>query len=460
MAVLILSLFAQVICMDLGKGLRAALSKLAGKKLVDEAAVKEFLRDIQRVLIANDVPVKLVFELSRRIEKKVLGAEAVPGLSMREQVVKAVYDELVSLLGEKHEPNLKPRKILLLGLYGCGKTTTCAKLALFYKKRGLSAALVCADSDRPAAYEQLQQLSAKCGAAFYGVEGEKDARKILQKCLPQAKEDIVIVDSAGRSAFDEGLVGQLKAIADELKPEEKILVMPADIGQTAGRQAEQFHLAIGLTGVIITKMDGSGKGGGALAACNAAKVPVLYIGRGEKLQDFEAFDSKKFVGRLLGFPDFEALMEKIKEASAEAEIKEQEIQKLTLGAFYSQLKAARKMGPLSSIFGMMGMHDLPPEMMKTSEEKLKKYEAIISSMTKYERDNAEVLRKEKGRIERVAKGSGCKAEEVRELLSQFEKVANLVDGFRKNRGLRKKLEKMALKSGLDINKLQGLLGGS
>ncbi|VVB57623.1 Signal recognition particle 54 kDa protein [uncultured archaeon] len=445
--------------MDLGKGLREALAKLSGKALVDEAAVKEFLRDIQRVLIANDVPVKLVFELSKRIEKKVLGEEQAAGLNLREQVARSIYDELVALLGEKYEPSLKPRRVVLLGLYGSGKTTTCGKIAQFYKKRGLSVALVCADTDRPAAYAQLQQLSAKCGASFHGMENEKDVKKILQTHLPLIKEDIVIVDSAGRSGFDEELVRQLQTIVTEVQPQEKILVMSADIGQTAGRQAEQFHQAVGLTGVIITKLDGSGKGGGALAACHAAKVPVLYIGRGEKLEDLESFDSKKFVGRLLGFPDFEALMDKIKEAGIQAELKEQEMDKLTLGAFYSQLKAARKMGPLSSVFGMMGMNDLPADMMKTSEDKLKKFEAIIGSMTQHERDNAEVLRKQKGRIERIAKGAGVKPEDVRELLSQFEKVANLMNGFKKNRGLRKKLEKMMGKSGMDMNKLQGMMGG-
>ncbi len=445
--------------MDLGKGLRTALAKLTGKTLVDEAAVREFLRDIQRVLISSDVPVKLVFELSKRIEKKVLGEEKAAGLNLREQVVRAVYDELVALLGEKYEPSLKPRRILLLGLYGSGKTTTCGKLAAFYKKRGLSVALVCADTDRPAAYAQLQQLAAKCGAPFYGIEGEKDVGKIISTHLARIKEDIIIVDSAGRSGFDDELVKQLQTISKLVEPQEKILVMSADIGQVAGRQAEQFHTAVGLTGVIISKLDGSGKGGGALAACHAASVPVLFTGLGEKLEDLESFDSKKFVGRLLGFPDFEALMDKIKSVADVEKLQEQGMEKLTLGAFYAQLKAARKMGPLSSVFGMMGMTDLPADAMKVSEQKLKKYEAMISSMTPAERDDAALLKKQKGRIERVAKGSGCKPEEVRELLTQFEKMANLMDGFKKNRGLRKKLERMLGKSGMDMGKLQGMMGG-
>lgn len=473
--------------MDLGRGLRQALAKLTGATLVDEKAVREFLREIQRVLIANDVAVKLVFELTRRIEARALDAKLPPGLSVREHVVRTVYDELVALLGDRYEPPLKPRKLLLLGLYGSGKTTTCGKLAAFYKSRGLSVALVCCDVDRPAAYEQLRQLSAKTGAVFYGTEGEKDVRTILRTHLPKAKEDLVIVDSAGRSAFDGELVRQLQTISDELKSDERILVISGDIGQVAGRQAAQFHEAVGLTGVILTKMDGSGKGGGALAACHAASapsagvraagpadggnagpgaagggpggIPVLFIGTGEKMDALEPFDSKKFVGRLLGFPDFEALMQKIQKVAAEEKLQEEGFEKLTLGAFYQQLKAARKMGPLSSVMGMMGAADLPPEMLKTSEGKLKKYEAIIASMTPAEREDARLLRKHKSRIERVANGAGCRPDEVRELLTQFEKMASMVDGLKKNRGVRKKLEKMLQGRGMDLSKLQGMMGG-
>lgn len=462
--------------MDLGRGLRTALAKLTGAALVDEKAVKEFLREIQRLLISNDVQVKLVFELTKRIESRALDSKQAPGLSVREHVVRTVYDELVALLGDKYEPSLKPRKILLLGLYGSGKTTTCGKMAHFYKSRGLSVALISCDVDRPAAFEQLHQLAKQTGAEFYGTAGEKDVRKILHTHLPKVKEDIVIIDSAGRSAFDEKLVEQLKVISAEVKPEEKVLVISADIGQVAGRQAEEFHSAVGLTGVVLTKMDGSGKGGGALAACKAAGqtragekaspgavggsggIPVLFIGVGEKMDALEAFDSKKFVGRLLGFPDLEALMEKVQKAAAEEKLEAEGFEKLTLGAFYSQLKAARKMGPLSSVFGMMGMADLPSDAVKVSEEKLKKYEAIISSMTKAERDDASLLRKSKPRLERVARGAGCKPEEVRDLLTQFERVAGMMEGFKKNRGMRKKLEKMLGKSGMDPSKLQGMMG--
>ncbi len=444
--------------MDLGKGLRQALAKITGAALVDEKSVKELSRELQRVLISNDVNVKLVFELTKRIEGKALDKNLAKGISVREHVVQIVYDELVALMGEKYEPNLKPRKLLLLGLYGSGKTTTCGKLAAFYKKRGLSVALVSCDADRPAAFAQLQQLSKQTGAEFYGIDGEKDVKKILASQLPKIKEDLVIVDSAGRSGFDELLVAQLKEIVSGFSPDEKILVMSADIGQVAGRQAQQFHEAVGLTGVILTKLDGSGKGGGALSACRTSGAKVLFAGMGEKMEDLSPFDSKKFVGRLLGFPDLEALLEKVRTVAEEQKMSDEMPAKMTLDVFYQQLKAAKKMGPLSSVFGMMGMNDLPADAMKTSEGKLKKYEAIIGSMTKYERENAEVIKKQKGRMERIAKGSGSKSEDVRELLTQFERISSMMDGFKKNRGMRKKLERMMGKAGVDFGKLEKGMG--
>lgn len=444
--------------MDLGQGLRDAFRKLTGKGLVDQTAVKEFLRQIQRVLIANDVPVKLVFSLTKNIEKKVLSDDMPKGLSLKEQVVRVVYDEMTALMGEKYEPSLQKRKILLLGLYGSGKTTTAGKLGAYYKSRGLSVGTIAADTDRPAAYEQLEQLSKKSGATFYGTKGEKEVAKILGAHLKTANEDLVIVDSAGRSAFDEQLVAQLKTINDILKPDEKILVMSADIGQTAPRQAKQFHEAIGLTGVILTKMDGSGKGGGALAACHEAGVKILYIGTGEKLEDIKPFDSAKFVGNLLGFADFETLISKIQTIAKEEQLDTEEIEELNLESFYKQMKAAKKMGPLDSVLGMMGVHDLPKDALRTSEERLKKFEAIISSMNKKERKDAQLFKKQKSRIARVAVGAGTTEKDVRELLSQFEKISGLVGGVKKNRGMRKKLEKFMKGKNINMDQLGSMMG--
>jgi signal recognition particle subunit SRP54 len=429
--------------MDLGAGLRKALARITGAAIVDEKAVAELVKELQRVLISNDVNVKLVFDLSKRIQERALKEKPAGGIGAREHVVKVVYDELVSLMGERYEPKLGKQKVLLLGLFGSGKTTSTAKLAKFYRDRGLSVGLICCDTYRPAAYEQVEQLAAKTGVPFYGIKGERDVKKIVRNGLEQFREkDVVIVDSSGRDAFDEELVKELKEINEALKPEEKLLVVSADIGQVARRQAEEFNKAVGITGVLVTKMDGSGKGGGALSSVAASGAKVAFIGTGEKLEDFEVFDAKKFVGRLLGFPDLEALLEKVSKAGLEEVDAEKLLEEeLTIESFYEQLKATKKMGPLKSVFQMMGMVDLPKELMEQSEEKLKKYEVIIGSMTKQERKDVELVRKSKSRMERVAKGSGTKVEDIKELIGQFEKMKKFMNAFKKNRGLRRQVER-------------------
>jgi signal recognition particle subunit SRP54 len=431
--------------MDLGAGLRKALAKITGAAIVDEKVVAELVKELQRVLISNDVNVKLVFELSKRIQDRALKEKPAGGVGAREHVAKVVYDELVTLMGEKYEPRLEKQRILLLGLFGSGKTTSTAKLAKFYRDRGLSIGLICCDTYRPAAYEQVEQLAAKIGVPFYGIKGEKDVKKIVNGGLEHFKDkDVIIVDSSGRDAFDEELQEGLKEIKEAFKPDEKLLVVSADIGQIAKKQAEEFNKVVGITGVFVTKMDGSGKGGGALSSVAASGAKVAFIGTGEKLDDFEVFDAKKFVGRLLGFPDLEALLEKVKKAGMEQEVDAEKLlgEELTIESFYEQLKATKKLGPLKSVFQMMGMVDLPKELMEQSEEKLKKYEVIISSMTKQERKDVELVRKSKERIDRIATGSGTKPEDIKELLSQFEKMKKFLNAFKKNRGLRKQVEKM------------------
>jgi len=441
--------------MDLGRSLRAALAKFTGAPVADERAVKALCRELQRVLISSDVNVKLVFELTKKIENRALDSKLAKGLSLREHVVKVVYEELAAMMGERYEPRLKPHKILLLGLYGSGKTTTAGKLAHFYKSRGLSVGMVSCDVDRPAAYEQLEQVAKQAGAAFYGIKGEKDVRKIISEASRRWKEDIIICDSSGRSAFEAQLVEQLKEINGAFLPDEKFLVVSADIGQVAGKQAAEFHNAVGLSGVIITKMDGSGKGGGALSAVAASSAKVAFIGTGEKMDALEPFDAQKFAGRLLGFPDIGALMEKVKKIAEEEKLPEAAEEKLTLKVFYEQLRAAKKLGPLSSVFSMLGAADVPQEMVRTSEEKLKKFETIISSMTPQEREDAQLLRKQHSRIARIAKGSGTSEADVRELLAQFEKVNSMFNQLKKNRGMRKRVEKMMKGSGIDLSKMGG-----
>jgi len=441
--------------MDLGRSLRQAISKFTGAPIADEKAVKALCRELQRVLISSDVNVRLVFDLTKKIEARALDSKLAKGLSLREHVVKVVYEELAATMGSEYAPKISPHKVLLLGLYGSGKTTTAGKLAHFYKTRGLSVGVVACDVDRPAAYEQLEQVAKMSGAAFYGIKGEKDVVKILSDASAKWKEDIIIVDSSGRSAFEQPLVEQLKQINQQFSPEEKFLVISADIGQVAGRQAEQFHQAVGLSGVVITKLDGSGKGGGALSAVAASQAKVAFVGTGEKMDALEPFNATKCVGRLLGFPDLEALMEKVKKITEEEQLPAQMDDKLTLKVFYEQLKAAKKLGPLSGVFSMLGVADVPQDTVKNSEDKLKKFENIINSMTPAERDDASLLKKSRSRIERIAAGSGTSEKDVRELLSQFEKVEGMFNQFKHNRGFRKKMEKMMKGSNIDLTRMGG-----
>lgn len=439
--------------MDLGKGLRETLAKLTNRPYVDESAVKMLIKDLQRVLISSDVNVKLVFELSKRIEEKTLKTEKIAALSLKEHVMKTVFDELVALMGKGYAPRLDKHRILLCGLFGSGKTTSAGKIAYFYKSRGLSVGLVGADVDRPAAQEQLEQLAKQINVKYYTISGERSARRIVEDATGKSKEDVLIIDSAGRSAFDEKLTEELQGINDALKPDETYLVISGDVGQVAGKQAEEFNRAVKLSGVIATKMDGSGKGGGALSAVAASGTNIAFIGTGEKMDDFEIYDATRFVGRLLGVPDIAGLMEKVKKISEEHDMKKlsagAELEELTIETFYEQLKAAKKLGPLSGVFSMLGAADVPKEIVQQSEGKLKKYEAMINSMTKAEKKDASLLRKSRTRLERVAKGSGCDVKDVREFLSQFEKMHKMMNMFKKNRGFRKQMERMMQGGGME-----------
>ncbi|MEM4255548.1 MAG: signal recognition particle receptor subunit alpha [Candidatus Norongarragalinales archaeon] len=430
--------------MDLGSGIRKALAKLTGASAVDENAVRELVKDLQRVLITNDVNVKLVFQLAKAIETRALGEKPLPGLSVREHVVRVVHDELQKVLGGKFEPRLGKQKILLLGLFGSGKTTSAAKLAKFYQSKGLKVALIAADVHRPAAFDQLQQLSEQVKCGFFGVKGEKNALKITETALKEleGKYDVLILDSAGRSAFDSELAGELKSVAKAFAPDEKFLVVSADVGQVAGKQAQEFHNTVGITGVIVTKMDGSGKGGGALSSIAVTGAKVAFIGTGEKTTDFKPFDSTKFVAELVGFPDLQSLLEKLKEASDEELVQKAIAEgKMDFDSFLAQMRAMRKMGPMKQIMQMLGVYDLPEEMVNQSEEKMKDFEAAVLSMTPEERKNPDLM-KSKARQARVAKGAGLREEDVRELIKNFEKSVKMMKQFKGNKGLLKKFGKM------------------
>jgi len=307
----------------LGDSLKNTLQKITKALFVDEKLVNELVKDIQRALLQADVNVQLVFDLTKEIKEKALKTEPPKGLSKKEFLINIVYESLVDFLGgpgSKINIKKKPFKMMLVGLFGSGKTTTAGKLAAYYSKRGMKVALLQTDTWRPAAYDQLEQLAKKVNVPFFGIRGEKDPVKIFKKYETELnKHDLIIIDTAGRDALSDELTEELNRINKAVKADENLLVISGDIGQAAEKQAKSFHEACHVTGVIITKLDGTAKGGGALIACSVTKAPVKFIGLGEKIEDFEEFKPEGFVGRLLGMGDLEALLEKAKGAITEEE---------------------------------------------------------------------------------------------------------------------------------------------
>ncbi|HPC10449.1 MAG TPA: signal recognition particle receptor subunit alpha, partial [archaeon] len=308
--------------------LRDAIDKVRFSVHPDKSLIKEIIKDIQKALISSDVNIQLVLKISKEIEEKAL-EDLPPGITRKEHIVKTCYEILLKYIGGDLEGTKiklpeNPESILLCGLFGSGKTTSVGKLAKFYKKRGLNPGVICADTYRPAAYEQLQQLSTQGDFLFYGNKNEKSAKKVTLEGLDFLKNkgaNLIIVDSAGRSALDEELITELKEIYSVFKPKYCFLVISADMGQSAKEQAERFNQAIGVNGVIITKLDGSAKGGGALTACYITKSPIYFIGTGEKLDDLEIFDANRYLSRILGFGDLQSLLEKINEADIQEDMK-------------------------------------------------------------------------------------------------------------------------------------------
>lgn len=409
-----------------------AIKKVLKAPVVDEKVVKELVRDIQRALLQSDVNVKLVFELSKNIEKKILEEELPSGITRRELAVKVVYDELVTLLGgEKTQipkyPKGESTVVLLVGIQGSGKTTTASKLTWYFKKQGHSVGLVCADNFRAGAYDQLSQLSEKAGAEFYGERDNKSSVEIARNGVRKFKEkgiELILVDTAGRHKNESDLMNEMRQIAETVVPDEIMLVLDGTIGQQAMQQAEAFNQATKIGTIFLTKLDGSARGGGALSAVAATKAPIRFIGTGEGIEEVEVFSPPRFVGRLLGMGDIEALVEKVKELQATTPSKKAMSAmvsgRFTLKDLYAQMQTMRKMGPFSKILQSipgLGMN-LPKEAMDVSEERMKKWMVIMQSMTEEELTEPHII--DGSRTRRIAKGSGTSPKDLKELLDQYK----------------------------------------
>jgi signal recognition particle subunit SRP54 len=428
---------------SLGKSLNDAVKKLLRSAVVDEKAVKELVRDLQRALLQSDVNVNLVLQISQAVEKRSLEEKLPPGISRREHVIKVLYEELTRFLGE--EPGkliIEPGRthiMMLVGIQGTGKTTAAVKLARFYQKRGLRPAIICADTYRPGALEQLKQLADRVNVPVYGETAAKDVLKVVKvglRELTAQKHDLIIVDTAGRHKDEGELMSEVKKLANQIQPNEIILAIDASIGQAAMSQATAFNENTKLGSILITKLDGTAKGGGALSAVAATHAKIKFVGTGEKIDDIEQFAPSSFVGRLLGMGDVKGLVDKVREA--EIVIPEKKARaffegKFTLKDMYDQMIAVRKMGPLKKLMGMMpGGMNVPDDAMETAEKKLDSWRVIIQSMTKKEVQDPKLV--DSSRARRIARGSGTAEREVKELINQYFMMRKMMKSMKRRGG--------------------------
>jgi len=418
----------------LGEVIRKATDKIANAIFLDKNLVDSIVRDLQRALLEADVNVFLVKKLTDKIKQTALD-ERVNGIEKKEHLIKILHDELLGLLGETKKLNIqKENRIIFLGLYGAGKTTTIAKIGNYFAKRGNKVALVGLDVHRPAAKEQLKQLAEKNNLDYFIDFDEKNALKTWKKFKPKLKDyKIILIDTAGRHTLDKELVDEISVLNKEINPTESILVMPADIGQAAKKQSEEFKNILNITGVIITRMDSTAKGGGALTACAETKAPVYFITTGEKINDIDEFNQKSFLSRLLGMGDLQSLIEKIRSVTdkeKQEKIKKQlEEGKLSLNDVIEQAKSMSSLGGFEKIKSMipgLGNAKIPENLLESQQEKVAKWEHIIKSMTSKEKENPELLKKETSRISRVAKGAGVSTSEIRSLLKQYDMLNEMI----------------------------------
>ena len=431
---------------NLSTSLRETFRKITGSSYIDRNVIKEMIRDIQRALLKADVNVKLTMELSKKIEERSENEKPPAGMTPQDYILKIVYEELLGILGKASNLKIQPQTILLVGLYGQGKTTTAGKLARFFIKKGLSTGFVAADVHRPAAFEQLKTLASQTGAKFFGIKGEKNPVKIFSQSMDELKDiQVRIVDTSGRDSLDEDLLDEISKLKKAVNPDEILLVIDATIGQQAGPQANALMEATGLTGVIITKMDGTGKAGGALSAVAQTGVPVFMIGTGEHLEDFEIFNPKKFLGRLLGLGDPEALLDVVQEADISDEKAEETMTKIMSGKFnlmdmYDIWEKFAKPSLMKRLFESIPVGKMPNGAgnvldIDAAQEKIGRYTVILDSMTYKELENPEIINAKV--IKRVSRGSGTQEQDVRNLLKEFRAMKENAKLMKGNRALKK-----------------------
>ncbi len=430
---------------SLSSGVQKAVDRIRGTTLVDKKTIKEACKEIQKALLQSDADVELVFDLTESIKTRALGEDPSKGLTQKEHVINIVYDELVKFLGkDEAQIPLKKSKILLMGTFGAGKTTTAGKIARFYKNRGLKPAIIACDTYREAAYDQLKQIGKSIEVPVYGDPDEEDSAKVLKDAMEEVEEEVIIVDSSGRDALNEDMVEEINALNRILEPDERFIVIPADMGQQAGKQARRFQEELDITGVVVTKMDSTAKGGGAISACAATGATIKFIGTGEDMKDLEKYDPERFVSQLIGYGDLQGLLERVDEDQAEEQVKRMMEGEFTLEDFQDQMKQVQSMGSLDEVMGKIpgiNKSKLPDGLIDIQEEKMERFNYIIDSMTPAERKDPKLINP--SRKKRIAHGSGTDTKDVSELIKLYRQSKKAMKMFKGGRGgLRGNLQKM------------------
>jgi signal recognition particle subunit SRP54 len=424
---------------SLSDRLQGVFRSLRGEARLTEQTVEAALREIRMALLEADVNFKVVKAFIDRVRDRAVDQEVLKSLTPAQQVVRIVRDEMLALFGDTQgglpPAQARPRIILLLGLQGSGKTTTSAKLGRWLTKQGRHPLLVSTDVRRPAAIEQLNVVAKQAGVRVHDPAGEKDPVKRAAGALGEARNagfDVVIVDTAGRLHIDDELMDELQAIKGVVNPTDLLYVADAMTGQDAIKSAGEFNRRVGVTGVVLTKMDGDARGGAALSVVGVVGVPIAFVGSGERLQDLEPFHPDRVVSRVLGMGDVLSLIEKAEEAVSQEDAEKLErkirLDEFTLEDFRDQLRTIKKMGPLEQILGMLpgmgNLKQLTANREAVDDKQLARVEAIINSMTPKERRNHQVING--SRRKRIARGSGTSVEEVNRLLKQFVQMKKML----------------------------------
>jgi signal recognition particle subunit SRP54 len=421
---------------ELSEKLEATFARLRGRGVLTDADIKEGLREVRRVLLEADVNFQLTREFLERVEQKAVGVSALRTVSPAQQLVKIVYDELTAMLGERREglklSSVPPTVVMMVGLQGSGKTTTAAKLARKLKAEGRPTRLVAADVYRPAAIDQLETLGQQLAVPVYADRTTKDVVRIARAGIEEgkrARDRVVIVDTAGRLQIDDEMMQELVRLKEAIRPDEILFIADGMTGQDAVKIAQGFDSALGVTGVILTKMDGDARGGAALSIYGVTKKPIKYIGVGEKSDALEEFYPERMAGRILQQGDVLTLVEKAQATFDETEAKrlEKKVRKegMDLEDFLAAMRQMQKLGPLEHLLKLLpGVNSKMLKDAKIDPKRMKHIEAIVLSMTPAERKKPDIMNG--SRRLRVAKGSGRSVSEVNKLLEQFREMQKMM----------------------------------